>query len=366
MEFRCVQCGNLLRIPDEAIGLHIRCPRCFNVQIPGTETPVSNDNVSKEEQEDSFAPYVPSAMQSDFRETGNPYQVSTVEEYENPRIDYREKDLTYTKTSVREVISLAWSVSVNRYERLLLAALIITALTLPLTAFGMFLPTIWSEFVFPVAEDPISYILFNQINIFFTTIVSGYFLLGAIRFWLELARGEEGNLGSLFVGPLMFLRGSMVFIFQQLVNLFLSQLPVLAFLIRIYYPQYQDILSGRFQIMFEPSFLLPHVLGFVLSMILYFAIVVRFSWAEVFLVDGKSGISGSLSASFRYSRRNHFVLSICIIFMLFASMFGSLLSCCMGSYSIPIVICAAVYSSYYLCVTGQHPPEYSRESGTER
>ena len=78
IEFRCVQCGALLRTPDESVGHQARCPQCGLVQ------PVP--------QASSFPPPEPTPGAA---ETGNPYQPAAEVVWRQTPSDSREQIYYY-------------------------------------------------------------------------------------------------------------------------------------------------------------------------------------------------------------------------------------------------------------------------------
>lgn len=61
IEFRCVQCGCLLRTPDESVGHQARCPQCGHVQPVPEMSATNPDPIQPEIVPESDNPYQPSA-----------------------------------------------------------------------------------------------------------------------------------------------------------------------------------------------------------------------------------------------------------------------------------------------------------------
>lgn len=87
IEFRCLKCQKLLRVPDVSAGKMARCPDCGEVQAVPSETTASGAAVSEpvvspasEPETDSINPFgekSAGAGETPFGDSANPYAVTT-------------------------------------------------------------------------------------------------------------------------------------------------------------------------------------------------------------------------------------------------------------------------------------------------
>lgn len=197
IEFRCTQCGSLLRTPDETAGKMAKCPSCGQVlPIPRAST-AATPPPAPAPSGNPFA--TPGGVPNFPPMTDNPYQ-SPAAAPPGGQIDYSAADLQPINPSpldVGEVMRRSWVIFKDNAGMLIVGMLIVQAIT-----FGMNMAS-------NVVMIPLGIAMPNnqgvqvaaQIVMFvLMQLVGCWIQLGQFRFLLRVARGGEPVIADLFSG----------------------------------------------------------------------------------------------------------------------------------------------------------------------
>lgn len=346
IEFRCTKCNKLLRTADNTAGKHARCPECGEIlTIPAggatisPPTPLPPTPPSSTPPAPSpFAPTTHAAggggfspppggptggspfgtgQQPDYRpDTGNPYQSPSAYAALPRQGVGTSGEIRPTQIDFGNIYSSAWAVFAKQWLGAVLGIFIL-AIVFFVCWIGM-----------AMVAGMIGMISRN-ISVLFVCIFIGYLLLfvfgiyllaGAIRYFLNLARGEYLPLGDLFSGGPYF------------VSLFL--LILLTFLINL----------GIYIVCIVPGFAVgvasPKMgLGVSIIGVILYSILGIYVWltlfpSQFFVVDQNVGAIDSIRLSATYMRGNKLILFLIMlvffiafsgpIFVMFFVMFSSL------------------------------------------
>lgn len=197
IEFRCTQCGSLLRVPDETAGKMAKCPSCGQVlPIPRAST-ATTPSPAPATSGNPFA--APGGAPSFPPMTDNPYQSPAAAPL-GSRIDYSAADLQPINPSpldVGEVMRRSWVIFKDNAGMLIVGMLIVQAITFAMNMatnaviipLGIAMPN--NQGV-QIAAQIVMFVLMQ--------LVTCWIQLGQFRFLLRVARGGEPVIADLFTG----------------------------------------------------------------------------------------------------------------------------------------------------------------------
>lgn len=194
IEFRCTQCGRLLRTADDAAGKEARCPEC------GAVVPVPLSGLGVREPVAGGGPGSPfGAPRPGGGQAVNPY------ESPGPYADSGEQAATGMRP-VRHVLDLgdvlrrAWDIFRERWAICLGVVLLVVVI-------GMAFSTacsIASMMVAAAARDRVVPIIAQVVDNLCTWLFQSWLGIGEALFLLEIVRGREPSLGLVFAGGRYF------------------------------------------------------------------------------------------------------------------------------------------------------------------
>jgi uncharacterized membrane protein len=186
IEFRCTQCGKLLRTPEGTEGKQARCPECGAVQPIAAWAPASDSSAGPAAP--AGDPFAAPAREPDFAADALPAAAA-------PRT---APDFCPTRIEFSEILGRTWRLYTGN-----LVAVVVASLASHLcSSVAGAIPFAISM---PLLEDrnPLG-IPFLLVAIAVVALVDTFFLLGLMRFMLTVARGETVNFGDLFsAGPIV-------------------------------------------------------------------------------------------------------------------------------------------------------------------
>lgn len=195
IDFRCTQCGRLLRTPDDAAGKQAQCPSCGAIQpVPAASAPESASPTLATPPNLSPPPSVPSA---------NPYAGTSYETI--PQGGVPAGPIVPSRLDPGEALSKAWRIAQPQILWLFLFGLvymIVSYLAPATTGFAT------DRFKRASGLRGTEVEIIGQVLIQFTsTMINAFLSLGAAIYTLKLARGQGASLVDLFSGLPYFIRG---------------------------------------------------------------------------------------------------------------------------------------------------------------
>lgn len=195
IEFRCTQCGSLLRTPDETAGKMAKCPSCGLV-LP---IPTAATTASPPVQPTAGNPFAaPGPAPSFPSQTDNPYQ-SPAAAPAGGRFDYSAGPLPIhpSPLDVGEVMRRSWVIFKDNAGMCVVGVIV------------MYVVQYSVQMVANIVLIPLNIAIPNNQALLITAqVVSGiivqvfvcWLMLGQFRFFLRIARGGEPQIGDIFSG----------------------------------------------------------------------------------------------------------------------------------------------------------------------
>jgi phage FluMu protein Com len=176
IEFRCPQCGKLLRTDDDTAGKQAQCPAC------GTVTPIPNPG------EAASGPSVPPSE--------NPYQSPQPFTPIAPQSDVPQHDITPTIIDLNDIFARTWAIFKEQWPACLSAWIIVLMLNFAITYGVIFFGTVVGQIFF----GPKIARVFAHMSNLISQLVSIWIGIGAAIYFLKIARGQTPELSDLFKG----------------------------------------------------------------------------------------------------------------------------------------------------------------------
>lgn len=197
IEFRCTQCHNLLRVPDESAGAQARCPQCSAI----ITVPAAGSEGQPPAGENPFSPggQRPADQSSGF-ESVNPYS-SPASGYDQPHATGAVgQEMVATPVDAGSVINHAWEVWKSN---LLLLVGVTTVVFVFSFGFGIFQAFVTEVFESQGNEEVGAVVGFG-LSIF-GNLVQMFLEIGKVIIVLKLLRGQPAEFSDLFSGGSVFL-----------------------------------------------------------------------------------------------------------------------------------------------------------------
>lgn len=290
IDFRCTQCGRLLRTPDDAAGKQAQCPSCGAIQpVPTVAAPAANASLQQE-----LSPLTtPAAFPQ--QTASNPYAGTS---YDQATLGTVETGpIVPSRIDPGEVLSKSWQIAKPQIVWLFLFGLVYLIISYG-AGFGlqiaMEMLKLATDLRGPAADA------LGTIAVQFVSQLVGIFLsLGAIIYMLKMARGQAPSLLDLLGGFPYLLRGVVIFILLGLICGAIA-IPCMV----------PAILAGA-AIDFESPITIGLMIGGALLWILALMIVVLiFGQCFYLLVDRNAGVFEAISLSRQITAGNRLVLFV--------------------------------------------------------
>jgi hypothetical protein len=331
IEFRCTQCGKLLRTGDETAGKHAKCPQCGAVMTipaapggaappppapPGGGTPFSGAGAQPAGTAGSANPYQSPAP---FAPVGAS-QVSGA--------------ITPTTLDFGDIFNRTWSIFKEQWGMCLaggITAMVAMFLGVMVLFYGPFLVAAATRSVLLM----IGAVLFGVPAAFlFIT----WMIVGVVKFFLAIARGKEAAVGELFSGGSQFVP-------VVLAGILFSLIGMGVFLV--------CLMPGILVMVVVPVIGKPlYFLGMVVAYVAMFIINLMFSQVYLLIIDREMPVIESFKLSKDLMNGNKLTL---FLIWLVAGLGGSLISvitCGLGYFAV-VPFLALMAPVIYLAITGQ-------------
>ncbi len=197
IEFRCTQCHNLLRVPDESAGAQARCPKCSAI----ITVPASGSAGGPEPSDNPFAELGQRpADQSAGNESVNPYS-SPASGYDQPHVTgAMGHEMVATPVDAGSVINYAWEVWKANLGLLVGVTVVVFVISIGFGAVQGFVETIFAHQGNEEVGVLIGFVLSVCGNL-----VQMFLEIGKALIVLKLLRGEPAEFSELFNGGSVFL-----------------------------------------------------------------------------------------------------------------------------------------------------------------
>lgn len=305
IEFRCTQCGNLLRVEQQFAGRLTKCPACGQIQ----QAPAAGGN--------PFGASEPSPAKGDLAAAGaNPYASPASSSAALLSPFAAAPVANANQLDVGDLMQRSWDIYKSQMGICIVAMLVVNALIFGLmvveglTAFAIAagLSTTGADDTVLAAIAILGFVL----GLFLLIVVSSWLQAGMLRFILKMARHGEASLGDLFSG------GPYI-------------LPLLA-----------------------AGLLLSLMIGFGLLACVVPGVILflMFSQASFLIVDRGAGVIECLSGSMRLTEGNKTNLALVFLLAIALSYASSLVPCGIGAIFVGPYI-SLLMAVTYLVLTGQ-------------
>lgn len=340
IEFRCGQCGKLLRTGDETAGKQAKCPSCGTVQpIPSALSSASQP--APFGGEGTTSPFAASAPPLPVSPGGevNPYQspatalLGPVESSYAPMAGTRE--IRPTRIDFADVIRSTWEIATTDTNRFLMClAVVITCIALNWAAGFVQQMLI---FGLQAAGLPVGALMVaNLFLTLFGVIFQMWLGIGQTLYFVRTARGEETSFGLVFSGAPFLLRIILASILITLVGigiLILCAIPA-----AVAYSATQEPVVG--------------IVAFVVVAIapsLYLGLT--YYQFQYLIIDCDLDVIGSLTTSKEITTGNRLTVFLLYILAAIAVAVSLLLCCVPVLFTGPFVILGTMVA--YLKMSGQ-------------
>jgi hypothetical protein len=193
IEFRCEQCRQLLRTPDESLGKQARCPDCGAIQtVPGGVA------------ETAAAASIPTIAPID---TNNPYQTSGGEDLLYPDAVALGGTLARRPVEIDELLSTTWSIYKNHLGECLLGCFVFFVVFYAI--FGVVFALLFPLFMQQGKPNDLT---FNSVVNLIVMPIWLYLFTGLQLFMLRVARGQPASVADLFRGGRWLIRMFLAFL----------------------------------------------------------------------------------------------------------------------------------------------------------
>ena len=333
IEFHCIKCGTLLRVPDEIYGHKTKCPNCEEVQ-----TVYAKANVVNAAAVDYMKYEAPA-----YRDTGNPYQA--------PIGDYaveEEKigELVHTRVNVINMIQDTADIFIGRITDFIFLGLI----TLGVNVFFFILMQAFSVIVGSVENDRFLSIIAGCVVIAISILANIAWIVlfaAGTRYALHVARGGESNLSIAFQKPeRLFYSIIPTFFFWIILSMIAAAPIIIAVMVGSQLNSFGDDTTNMVLI-----FITVACITIFVMMLLVFA-AAKLLWYICFFIDRDEGPLRCFSSSVQFSAGNVVALAaFLLVWNIIVGVFH-VCSCGIGGiFTIPLMNCYIAVA--YLSMTGQ-------------
>ena len=333
IEFRCTQCGKLLRTGDETAGKHAKCPQCGAVMTipaaggaapppvpPGGGTPFSGAG----------------AQPAGTAGSANPYQSPT--SFTPLGAGQAPGAITPTTLDFGDIFNRTWSIFKEQWGMCLaggITAMVISVLGVVVLFYGPFF----------VAAATRSLLLMTGavlLGVPAAFVFVTWMIVGVIKFFLAIARGKEAAVGELFSGGSQFVP-------VVLAGILFSLIGMGVFLV--------CLMPGILVMVVVPVIGKPrYVLGMVVAYVAMFIINLTFSQVYLLIIDREMPVIESFKLSKDLMNGNKLTL---FLIWLVAGLGGAILTvitCGLGILAV-VPFLALMAPVIYLAITGQPTAE---------
>lgn len=336
IEFRCTQCGKLLRTPDDSVGKQARCPDCEAVlEVPDPETgttPPADRGSFGPPPGTPFASAPPSSPGQ--WDPDNPYQSPAAPPMAEPQGASVGGPITQTLLDFGDVFGRAWEIYKVHWAMGLAVVLVAGMINSGVS----FATSIVAALVGQVTQDQAIAVLAGQLGNIVTQLFQIWISIGQALFFLKTARGQEASLTDLFTGGPYFLK-------ILAATLLLSLLGGSILLLCI-------IPGGLMFLIVDPSVAIGVLIaGVLVALVPITVLMLSFSQYYYLVLDRNMGIIEALSFSRQLMQGNKLTLfAIAIVGGLL--ILAGFLACCVGVLAVAPYV-ALLYAVVYLIMTGQ-------------
>src|SRR5262245_42415572 len=222
IEFRCSQCNQLLRVPDDSAGKHARCPKCQALMMvpaavgnvaggafqpavpPPADTPLAYPNVAAG---GAVPPQAPppnnpfgEAAASPFgsgvySQSANPYASPAGAVLSQPISPLQSVPINPRPVPAEAILNYAWEIWKNN-----LVLLVVTTLVFIIITYAVNIPFGVMQVVFAQRGEQEASVAVQLLGSLVTQFVQLYLTIGQSQISLKLARRQPANFSDLFGG----------------------------------------------------------------------------------------------------------------------------------------------------------------------
>jgi phage FluMu protein Com len=174
IEFRCTQCGKLLRTGDDTAGRQAKCPQCGTVM----SIPVAGAAAGGDSPVDS----------------GNPYQSPSP--FTPPGPSQPQGATTPTLLDMGDMFSRTWSIFKQQWGMCLVALLVVLAISFAVN----FIVGLSAGAIGAIARSPGLHFFANVVGNLATSLFGVWLGIGQAKYFLKIARGQPAEIADLFSG----------------------------------------------------------------------------------------------------------------------------------------------------------------------
>jgi DNA-directed RNA polymerase subunit RPC12/RpoP len=252
IEFRCPDCQQLLRVPDDSAGKNARCPQCSSrARVPEASQPASPPASPPLEQpqwpfsEGNRPPAKP------FADAGpaaplNPYATPAAAIQSAAASPFQPGAINPQKVGVEPIFSHAWQVWQANLGLLAGVTFVALAITLPIDIGSQFVHELLAQ-----QGEASAGRLVESIGSIISNLLELWLGIGQAQIALKLARGLPAQFGDLFGGGSRFfpvLGGSILAGLALVVGLLLCIVPGI-FLMLMFWPFYYLVVDEKAPVM---------------------------------------------------------------------------------------------------------------------
>ncbi len=333
IEFRCPNCGQLLRTPDESAGKQARCPQCQQiapVPMQSAQAPPPAPSLENPFGDASAAPKKPV-------ESGafNPYAAPKA--YEQLAPVAQGGELNHQVINMGDVLNVSWGIFTAELGQCAIVGLIFIAVNIGLSVVGGLLGGIGQV----VAGDSVGIIIGAQVvNQTINFVGQTWLWLGLAAWALKMLRTRNGTINDMFsVGP-FFLRGLgaglLIYLVMGLAGGVLIGIPV-------------GIGAAMES---EEVMLIGGIAGGAIFLIIAILVFYAIALYAYFIIDRNASVMESFQLSAEFTRGNRLTMFAIYLVLGLAGGLFTVCTCYLGAVLF-IPYMALAMALIYLMATGQ-------------
>jgi phage FluMu protein Com len=321
IEFRCTQCGRLLRTQDDAIGKQAKCPQCGTIR---TVPPVSEET-SGGPPTGPMSPFAPSA--GDAAE-GTPFGAGYVE-------------IHPTVISVGEILDRTWYILKSNYSTVLLLAIVFFGINGAVTGIHAAVNVGIEAAVRNGAPAALALHFPLFLAVFAFNIWLG---IGLATAMLRVCRGQPAPLELLFSGGRCFLPvlGATILFTLIVLGAVLAVALTLGLLGAIV-----AAVGGR------EGMVLVGIVGGLVGLTVFFYVLLTFQQFYYLIVDRNAGVLEAFSLSRQIMQGNQLTLLLILIIAAVGSWIVTIFTCLIGLPFLVVPFFSLLLPVIYLSASGQ-------------
>jgi len=337
IEFRCVNCGKLLRTADATAGKQAKCPECGAIMsVPASSAGASGAGPSgMAPPPPPSSPFGAPPAASPSPGAENPYQSPTAPLTQSPfAATATAGDIRHTIIDVGSIFSRSWAIFRETWGPCLIALILVMAIN-----FGFnFVVGLMNGIAGAIAQNQAISVGLSLLGQLITILFGTWLGIGQAIFFLRTARGQNAAVGDIFTGGPYFLR-------VMLAQILLWLIVVGVILVVVGIP----VLIGM-AISQDATAILAVLGGSVAAVVLTY-IMLTISQFYYLILDRNLGPFESLQKSAELMEGNRITL---LLIGLASSgiILVAMIPCCLGLL-VAIPYLALMYPVIYLSITGQ-------------